>query len=251
MSKLSVVIITFNEEENIERCIASVKAMADEIIVLDSFSYDKTVALAKKSGVKILQQKFEGFTLQKQRAAALAQYDFVFSIDADEAVSEELQQSVIAEKQNGFTADAYEMNRLNFLGSRAVKTCGLYPDTKIRIWNKHKGGWQGGHVHEQMQMQKDASVKKLNGDLLHYTYKDAKQLAIQMEKFARLAAQDLKQENVFFLFSKMLFSAPFKFLRSYILKLGLTDGAVGFSICYQQSRGVFLKYWYALQLIRH
>ena len=247
MSKLSVVIITFNEEENIQRCIASVTDIADEIIVLDSFSTDKTVMLAEQSGAKVFQQKFEGFTLQKQRAAALAQNDFVFSIDADEVVSKELQQSVITEKQNWFTADAYEMNRLNFLGGRAIKTCGLYPDTKIRIWNKYKGGWQGGKVHEQMQMHKNAPVKKLNGDLLHYTYKDTQQLALQMEKFARLAAQDLRQENVFFLFSKMLFSTPFKFLRSYILKLGFTDGTAGLAICYHQSRGVFLKYYYALR----
>ena len=248
MTKLSVVIITFNEEQNITRCIASVRAIADEIIVLDSFSTDKTCYLAQQAGATIVQQVFEGYTLQKQRAVALAQNDFVFSIDADEAVSDELRQSILAEKENGFAADAYEMNRLNFLGNHPIKTCGLYPDTKIRIWNRTKGGWQGGQVHEQLVMRQNTSAKKLNGDLLHYTYATIQDMEQQMEKFARLAAGDLKAENSFFLLTKMLFSAPFKFLRSYILKAGFTDGAAGLAICYHQSRGVFLKYYYALQL---
>ncbi len=247
MSKLSVVIITLNEEENIERCIASVKLIADEIIVLDSFSSDNTVRLARQSGANVFQEKFEGYTLQKQRVVSMSQHDVVLSIDADEVLSEKLQKSILAEKQNGFAADAYEMNRLNFLGERAIKTCGLYPDTKIRIWNKFKGGWQGGKVHEQMTMMDNSVIKKLNGDLLHYTYKNTEQLSLQMKKFALLAAQDLKQENVFFLFSKMTFSPAFKFFRTYFFKLGLADGNTGLTICFYQSWGVFLKYFYALK----
>lgn len=248
MTKLSVVIITLNEEHCITRCIDSVRAIADEIVLLDSFSTDNTAAIAEQIGAKVVQQKFEGYTLQKQRAVALAQNDFVFSIDADEVVSNELCESILAEKQNGFTFDAYEMNRLNFVGERAVKTCGWYPDAKIRIWNRTKGGWQGGKVHEQLVMNKNTSIKKLEGDLWHYTYADMQALKTQQEKFARLAAEDLKQKSLSYLLPKMIFSSGFKFLRSYFLKRGFTDGALGFAICYEQARGVFLKYYTAIQL---
>lgn len=248
MSKLSVVIITLNEAKNIARCMSSVQAVADEIVVLDSFSTDETVAIAQTFGAKIFQKKFEGFTQQKNVASEKATYDFVFSIDADEAVSDELLQAIKREKEIGFGADGYAMNRLNFIGEREVRTCGLYPDTKIRIWNKAKGGWQGGFVHERMVMNQNARIKKLAGDLLHYSYKSTQELAAQNTRFAMLAAQSLQHESVVFLLLKLLLSAPFRFLKNYFLKLGFTDGLFGFSICVLQTTYVYEKYWRAIKL---
>lgn len=251
MSQLSVVIITYNEEETIARCIDSVRAIADEIVVLDSFSMDKTVAIAKAKGAKVIQEKFLGFTAQKNLVIVNSSYQYVFSIDADEVVSEELLNSIHVEKQKNFSADAYEMNRLNFFGTRAIKTCGWYPDTKVRLWNKALAAWKGGLVHEEWSFQDSNSngvIKKLNGDLLHYTYQTKEDIVHQSERFAQLAAKTLKQKNVFYLFLKLLFSAPFKFIRNYFFKLGFTEGLLGFTICFYQSNEVFLKYYYAIKL---
>lgn len=251
MSQLSVVIITYNEEETIARCIDSVRAIADEIIVLDSFSIDKTVAIAKKKGAKVFEEKFQGFTAQKNLVITYSSYQYIFSIDADEVVSEELLNSIQIEKQKDFPADAYEMNRLNFFGTRAVKTCGWYPDTKVRLWNKDLAGWKGGLVHETwsfLNSKNGGVIEKLNGDLFHYTYQTKENLVRQSERFAALAAKTLKEKNLFYLLVKMLFSAAFKFFRNYFFKLGFTEGALGFTICYYQSTEVFLKYYYAIKL---
>lgn len=251
MSQLSVVIITYNEEATIARCIDSVRAIADEIIVLDSFSTDRTVTIAKENGAKVFEEKFQGFTAQKNLVISYSNYPYVFSIDADEVVSEELLYSIQIEKQKDFPADAYEMNRLNFFGTRAIKTCGWYPDTKVRLWNKDLAAWKGGLVHEAwsfLDSKNDGVIEKLNGDLLHYTYQTKEDLVRQSEKFATLAAKTLKEKNVFNLLIKLLFSALFKFIRNYFFKLGFTEGALGFTICYYQSAEVFLKYCYAIKL---
>lgn len=251
MNQLSVLIITYNEEETIAGCIDSVRAIADEIIVLDSFSTDRTVAVAKEKGAKVIQEKFQGFTAQKNLVISYSNYRYVFSIDADEVVSEELLCSIQMEKQKDFPADAYEMNRLNFFGTRAIKTCGWYPDTKVRLWNKDLAAWKGGLVHEAWSFlgsKNDGVIDKLNGDLLHYTYQTTEDLVLQSDRFAVLAAKTLKGKTVFYLLVKMLFSALFKFIRSYFFKLGFTEGALGFTICYYQSGEVFLKYYYAIKL---
>lgn len=251
MNKLSVVIITFNEEETIARCIDSVIEIADEIIVLDSFSTDRTVQITKEKGAKIFQEKFSGYTSQKNLAISKSSNQYVFSIDADEVVSKELLRSIKEEKQKDFPADAYEMNRLNFFGDRAVRTCGWYPDRKIRVWNKGVAGWKGELVHEKWNLfaaKGEAVIEKLNGNLLHYTYRTQNDLIKQAEHFANLAAQTLKTQNIFYLLVKMLFSAPIKFIRNYFFKLGFTDGTVGLTICFHQSREVFLKYYWAIKL---
>ncbi len=251
MSQLSVVIITYNEEETIARCIDSVRAIANEIIVLDSFSTDRTVTIAKEKGAKVFEEKFQGFTAQKNLVISYTSYQYVFSIDADEVVGEELLQSIQIEKQKDFPADAYEMNRLNFFGTRAIKTCGWYPDTKVRLWNKDLAGWKGGLVHETwsfLNTKNDGIIEKLNGDLLHYTYQTKEDLIRQSDRFAALAAKTLKEKNAFYLVVKMLFSALFKFIRNYFFKLGFTERMLGFTICYYQSGEVFLKYYYAIKL---
>src|SRR5205085_6506439 len=128
MSKLSVVIITLNEEKNIGSCIDSVHEIADEIILLDSFSTDSTIAIAKTKGAKVFQQKFEGYTAQKNKAITYASNDYVLALDADELLSPELLNSIKQIKRAGYSADAYTMNRLNYFADKPIKTCGWYPD---------------------------------------------------------------------------------------------------------------------------
>lgn len=246
--KISAVVITLNEEANLPGCLSSLQKVADEIVVLDSFSTDNTIAVATQMGARVFQEKFNGYTAQKNKAVALAAYDMVLSLDADEVLSEELQQRILQEKQQASLADAYTMNRLNFYCGKAIKTCGWYPDKKIRFWNRKKGGWQGGLVHEQMQMNPRANIAFLQGDILHYTYPTHEAMLQQVEAFATLAAKQLQHKSLLALFIKLLFSPVVKFIRCYILLAGFTEGLTGWHICYQQSREVFLKYKHAIQL---
>jgi glycosyltransferase involved in cell wall biosynthesis len=246
MNKLSVVIITFNEEENIGKCIDSVREIADEVIVVDSRSEDKTTLIAAEKGARVIQHAFEGHIQQKNWAKQQANSDWVLSIDADEMLSEELKRSIREVKENS-DADGYVMNRLNFYCGRPVKTCGWYPDSKLRLWNRTKGQWTGTNPHDKFEMQKGSAIKDLTGDLLHSTYPTKESFLAQREKFATISAQHLKDENSLFLFLKMLFSPPFKFLRIYFLHMGFTDGATGLFICYHLSREVLLKYFRAIK----
>lgn len=247
MCKLSVAIITFNEESCIESCIQSVSAIADEIIVLDSFSTDKTVELAKGKGAVVFQQKFAGYTEQKQSAVERCNNDYVLALDADEQLSPTLLAAIQSVKKNGFDAEAYVVNRLNFVGKRAVKTCGWYPDKKIRLWDRKKGAWGGQNPHDKVVMQRGVQAVQLDGDLLHFTYATVEDLVKQADKFAHVAAHELKRRNSIYLFFKLVFSAPIRFLKTYILKKGFEDGRLGWLICFHQTREVYLKYFLALK----
>lgn len=241
-----MVIITFNEEENIARCINSVREVADEIIVVDSFSTDKTFSIAESLEVKIIQHKFEGHIQQKNFAKEQASHDWVLSLDADENLTEQLKQSILEVKKI-FDADGYAMNRLNFYCGKPIKTCGWYPDKKLRLWNRTKGEWTGINPHDKFELNTGSTIKHLQGDILHNTYPTHQSFLTQREKFATISAQHLQGENILFLILKMIFSAPFKFMRTYFFQLGFTYGGVGFTICYHMSREVFLKYFRAIK----
>jgi glycosyltransferase involved in cell wall biosynthesis len=247
MHKLSVAIITFNEESCIEACLDSVAGVADEIIVLDSFSSDKTVQLANSKGAKVFQQKFAGYTQQKQDAVYLCGNDYILALDADEQLSAELLANIQSIKTNGFKEAAYLVNRLNFVGNRAVKTCGWYPDKKIRLWDRKKGAWGGQNPHDKVVMQHGIQAKQLHGDLLHFTYPTVEDMIKQADKFARVAANELKHKNNFYLLLKLVFSAHIRFLKSYFIKRGFTEGKLGWLICFHQTREVLLKYFLALK----
>lgn len=249
-SKLSVVIIARNEEENIGRCIDSVQGIADEVLVVDSFSTDKTVSIAEAKGARVIQHTFEGHIQQKNWATNQASGDWILSLDADEALSEELKKSLLKWKsENRPSAGCYLINRLNFYCGRPIKACGWYPDRKLRLWKSGIGEWKGVNPHDQFEpYYYFEGVAFLSGDILHNTYPTQESFLQQRENFANISAQHLIHRSTFWLVWKMLFSAPFKFIRNYIFKLGFTEGATGLFICYHQSREVFEKYYRALKL---
>ncbi|MFI5205485.1 MAG: glycosyltransferase family 2 protein [Candidatus Paceibacterales bacterium] len=246
MSQLSVVIIAHNEEENIGKCIESVKGIADEVVVVDSFSTDKTCDLAKGMGARVIQHAFEGHIQQKNWARGQATFNYVLSLDADESLSEQLRISIIHAKQD-FGADGFTMNRLNFYCGKPIKTCGWYPDKKLRIWNNDKGQWGGINPHDKFEMNPDSTISHLDGDILHNTFPTPESYLKQVEKFATISASEMKDKNVLYLVYKMIFSPPFKFVRNYFFKLGFTEGSMGFTICFNQMREVFLKYFRAIK----
>jgi glycosyltransferase involved in cell wall biosynthesis len=169
MLKLSVVIITRNEEKNIGRCLDSVMDIADDIVVVDSFSTDRTEEICKNKGARFFQHVFEGHIEQKNYAVTLTEYQNVLSLDADEALDDVLKKSIVAVKEN-LQYDGYEMNRLTNYCGTWIKHCGWYPDTKLRMFDKRKGKWGGTNPHDKFEMYQGSKTGKLKGDILHYSY---------------------------------------------------------------------------------
>ncbi len=242
MKKISAIIITFNEETNIRRCLDSVKDVVDEIVVVDSFSTDQTEVICKEYGVRFIQRKFDGYRDQKNFANAQAEYDYVLSLDADEALNLELKKSILKVKEEGLSADAYVFNRLNFFCGKAIKHGGWYPDKKIRLWNRTKGKWGGNNLHEIIDLEKDTSQSSLSGDLLHYSFTSVGQHIRQIDKFSDMKAElDFevgKKSNIF----KILFHPLVKFFLLYFVKLGILDGYYGLIIAINSAHFTFLRY---------
>lgn len=240
MIKLSVVIITFNEEQNIARCIESVLPVADEILIVDSYSKDETKVICNDYKVRFVENAFEGHIQQKNYAASIAEFDHVLSLDADEELTKELQLSVLDVKSD-FKADGYIVNRLSSYCGQWIKYCGWYPDKKLRLWNRRKGKWGGENPHDKYLMEEGSKIEKLQGDLLHYTFHTIEQHIETINKFSSIAAQMRfdkgKSTNLF----KILFKPGAKFFTQYILKLGFLDGYLGYVICKSSAHSAFLK----------
>ena len=231
MQTLSVVIITFNEEQKIGQCLDSVKDIADEIIVVDSHSTDATEAICDRYGVKFFSQDWLGYSDQKNLADDIATCDLIFSIDADEALSEELKQS-IAELKEKEIADneVFAMNRLNNYCGKWIKRCGLYPETKIRIWRRGFAEWEG-IIHEWLNYKSEPKKTLLHGDLLHYSWDTPEAFRKQQFHFAELGAQSYYERGKKTGFLPYLFSPSINFIRTYIIKGGFLEGKTGLYIC--------------------
>ncbi len=241
MEKLSVIIITFNEERNIRRCLESVKDIADEIIVSDSFSTDNTEAICKEYDVSFHKRSWQGYSKQKNIANKLASNDLIFSIDADEAVSEELKKSIEEIKLKPLKKITYEVKRLTNYCGKWIKHCGWYPDTKLRIWNRNEGEWQG-ELHEVIVFKENPKTILLKGDLLHYSYYNLEDHRNQVMKFTDIAAKEYFENGKNVSFIKLWFSPVFRFIRDYFFLLGFLDGKEGLRICYMSAGATYQKY---------
>ena len=250
MNKISAVIITFNEEKNIERCLQSLQGVADEITVLDSFSSDNTENICRQYNVKFVQHAFDGHIQQKNRALGLASNDYVLSLDADEALSTELKQSILTIKEN-WNADAYCFNRLtNYCGKHWIKHCGWYPDTKLRLWDRRKGCWGGFNPHDIVVMEKSATVKRIKGNLLHYTCYTISDHVLQVNKFSEIMAKNNYERGVKSSTFKIIYKTLWCFVRNYFFRLGFLDGYYGFVVCNISAFATFLKYVKLRQLYK-
>jgi len=242
MRQLSVVIITLNEEKNIARCLESVKKLADEILVVDSFSNDATKAICIAHGVTFLEQPFLGYIEQKNFALGKAKHEFVLSLDADEALDETLCTSIAHEKASDFPAEAYTMNRLSYYCGQWIRHGSWYPDTKLRLLNRHKGKWGGTNPHDKLEMNDGITSQHLKGDILHYSFNSFEEHADQNNKFSSISAESLfkrgKKTNLF----KIVFNPSWAFVRSYWLRLGFLDGFYGFVIAVNIAHLTFLKH---------
>ena len=241
MNKLSVVIITFNEARNIERAILSVKNIADEIIVVDSFSTDETASICKKHKVSFHQRKWTGYSDQKNHANNLAQFDTIFSLDADEAVDSELEKEILELKSNGFN-DLYVVNRLvNYCG-KWIKHSTWYPDKKTRIFPKEVANWEGEFVHEELTFSKSLPKIELKGHLKHYTYYNFKEHRERADKYSYLTAKKMHNKGNKANVIKPYLSATARFVSMFIIHLGFLDGYLGFKIAQISAQSNIVKY---------
>lgn len=245
--KLSVVIITFNEEKNISQCINSVLDIADEILVVDSYSTDKTVDICIEKKARVIKNAFKGYIEQKNFAISQAKHKHILSLDADEVISPELAKSIIEVKTN-WQYDGYEFNRLANYCGKWIRHCGWYPDRKLRLFDSSKGKWGGTNPHDKFIMQKDSSIGKLKGDLLHYSYYSIKQHLQRVNDFTDImskeAVKNNKKSGIFY----VIFSPITKFIKSYFIQRGFLDGYYGFIICSISAYATFMKYSKILEL---
>ncbi len=242
MIKLSAVIITFNEEKNIERCLLSLKDVADEIVVLDSFSKDRTREICHSYGVRFFEHAFDGHIQQKNRAITYASFDHVLSLDADEALDERLRQSILEVKKN-FKMQGYYMNRLTNYCGHWVKYCGWYPDQKLRLWDRRKGEWRGVNPHDKYELfDGDKMTGHLKGDLLHYSYYTIEDHYKQVEYFTNIASKAYFEKGKKAPFYKLIANPVAKFVDHYLLHLGFLDGRAGFLISRISAYATWLKY---------
>jgi glycosyltransferase involved in cell wall biosynthesis len=241
MIKLSVAIITFNEENRIARCLESVLTSADEIIVIDSHSTDKTEDICQKYPVTFIKNPFKGHVEQKNFAFSKTNFDYVLSLDADEVLSKELQQEILKIKQNPLE-NAYSFNRLTNYNGHWVRFCGWYPDEKVRIVNKKFARWGGTNPHDIIILDQGIVSKKLDGDLLHYSYDSISSHIDQTNKFTTIAAKAAFGKGVRSNWFKIMTRPVLKFFRDYFYKLGFLDGKYGLIICVINGLSAFLKY---------
>jgi len=241
MVKISAVIITFNEEKNIERCIRSVIDIADEIVVLDSFSTDETENICSRYNVRFYKSEFSEYVEQKNKALEFARFPVVLSLDADEELSDELKNSILEVKRN-WDSDGYFFNRLTNFCGKWIRHSSWYPDRKLRLWDITKGKWDGRLVHEKIKMEKNARLKFLKGDLLHYSYTSKEQFINRTIRYAQLSAKGLYMDGKKSSYLNLIFSPVWRFIKNYIMRLGFLDGSAGFIISFYMAHGVYLKY---------
>ena len=241
MIKLSVVIITFNEEKNIERCLQSIEDVADEIVVVDSYSKDKTEAICKQYKVKFIEHPFEGHIQQKNYAITQASYPHILSLDADEALSDELKKNILIVKKN-WKHDGYYFNRLTNYCGKWIRHTGWYPDRKLRLWDSRKGKWGGVNPHDKYILENNSTQAYLKGDLYHYSFYTISQHMDQVNKFSDIRAKEMLAQNKKVSLLKIIFAPVVKFLKHYFLKSGFMDGYYGFVISINSAHASFLKY---------
>lgn len=238
---LSAVIIAYNEEINIGRCLQSLVGIADEIIVVDSCSTDKTCLIAEQYGAIIIQHPFVGFAAQKNYAAQCATHNWVLSLDADEVLSEELK-SAILQVKNKAQFEAYFLKRTtNFCGT-FIRHGSWYPDKQCRLWDKTKGDWQGT-IHEKWRLF-DSSKKYgvLSGDILHYSFNSISDYLKMTERYTSLSAEEAFAKGKKVSLLKLLLGPKIKFFQDYILLLGFLDGYAGFVAYRLAANMAFIKY---------
>ena len=240
MAKISACIISFNEENKIEDCLKSLLPVVDEIIIVDSFSTDKTLEIAKRYTDKIYHQKFLGFIEQKNFALKKANHDWILSLDCDERLSEHLRESIHAIKNSLNSADAYRMPRKTFYVYRWLNHC-WYPDLKTRLFNKETSHWGGTNPHDHIVTQ-GKNIRQLQGDINHYSFDSISQHITTIDSFTEIGANEIVRKGKRVTVFSPITHASWTFIKLYLLKRGFLDGFAGLIVSVLSYMHVFIKY---------
>lgn len=240
MPKISACIISFNEEKKIEDCLKSLQPVVDEIIIVDSLSTDDTLRIAGKYTDKIYHQKFLGHIEQKNLAVSKAENDWILSLDCDERLTPELQQSILAARENLAAADAYCMHRKTFYVYRWLNHC-WYPDTKTRLFNKKTAHWGGTNPHDRI-VTTGKNIRLLRGDIQHYSFNSISEHLKTIDKFTEIGADELIKKGKRITIMSPLTHASWTFIKLYFIKRGFMDGFAGLVVSVLSYMHVFIKY---------
>jgi len=237
--KIAATIITLNEERKIARAIESLRC-CDQILVLDSGSTDRTCELAEKLGAVVVEDDWRGYANQKNHAAECAEYDWILSLDADEALSEALEGEIWNLKKRGANHDGYTMPRLAQYMGRWILHGGWYPDRKVRLYNRTKAKWVGDFVHESVKV--DGRVGHLESNLLHFTCDSLSEHLRTLDRYTTLAAEELVSRKQKVGLGNLIIDPAWTFVRSYVLQRGFLDGLEGLTIAHMAAIYTYLKY---------
>lgn len=238
--QISLVVITYNEAKNIERCLDSAHEVVDEMLVVDSFSTDDTVDLAKAKGARVLQHAFAGYIEQKRYAIEQARFERVLLLDADEALDEQLRQS-IQEVREHWTHPCYQMNRMSNLGDQWIRHGAWYPDRKMRLFERSKYQIVGINPHDKFVPVAGATMRHLKGDILHYTNSGLDDRVATINKFSTVAAEAFAQKGKKGSWLRILTKPALRFISEFIIRRGFLDGFYGYFIAKTSAQYVFLR----------
>jgi glycosyltransferase involved in cell wall biosynthesis len=240
MGRLTVITLALNEERNIAQCLESVR-WADEVIVVDSGSTDRTVEIARQFTDRVLSVEWQGYGATKNVALRQAQCEWVLWLDADERVPGELAKEIRAIVRKGeASAEAYSVARRAYFLGRWIKHCGWYPSRVTRLFLREKGKFSENRVHEHLVI--DGRTAVLQHDLLHFTDPDLTHYFAKFNRYTSLAAEDMKASGRTASAADLVFRPPFMFLKMYVLRRGFLDGVQGLILCVVSSAYVFTKY---------
>lgn len=241
MNKISAVIITYNEEEYIARCLASLKNYVDEIVVVDSLSTDKTKDICLSYGVTFIEQPFLGYRDQKNFAIQQAKYPYLISLDGDEAIDETLQQFLLTLKQE-WKYDAYSVRRRTNYCGQWIRFSDRSSGYKTRLFKKDAGSWQGLNIHEKYIPHKNKTIGRAKGAMLHWVYNSYSEHNQKIEHYTNISAQSYFEKNKKATIFKIIIRPLWSFLNVYIVKGGFLDGLNGYVMAVQSFNVTFLKY---------
>lgn len=239
---LTAIIPVFNEEIHIEGVIESV-LWADEILIVDSFSTDQTLALARQYPVRIVQSEYEYSASQKNRAIPLATYEWILLVDADERVTPALRDEIEGLLNNAPAYDAYWIRRINHFNGRRIRFSGWRGDKVIRLFKRDLCRYEDKHVHAEI-LCSSGRVSKLNEALLHFTFRNPEHFMSKQRKYAAWSARDKRNATKRITIFHTLLKPAFRFFKHYILQGGILDGKEGYQISKIMAYGVWLRYKY-------
>ncbi len=238
MEKVSVAIITKNEETNIRDCLESVQ-WADEVVVVDGGSTDQTLEICRQLQAQVFQEEWKGYARQKNSAIAKTRNPWVLSLDADERVPVELREEIVGVLDSQ-TLEGYFIPRKNFFLGRWIKHCGWYPDYNLRLFRKGRGHFQEREVHERVEIQGETG--HLRHPLEHYSYRSLSDFIQRLDRYSELAAGEMRKEGRRFRHTDLIGRPPATFLQMYLLRAGFLDGYLGFLLSVLYAFYTFAKY---------